>query len=251
MLRFDDENLIISDLIEMSKENVYFLTNSDFEKELYNSICFNWSNWTINNSKASFPPDYFSDKYKIMFDVLRINDSEKKKNYNPILSKERKIEKEFLERMNIPLDAHIFSLILAEPDEPYDNAHNYSQYVKMSNRVIQKHIDKIKLCKETHSGFKMGYLICDETCTYIEKIVSNKAKKDKKRLIIGNIHSPFYDKNFMSKLTTNSVDFVIWYSPNKYSYNNRKHFPKVCFIDLQNFSNDLLLDYNETKLIST
>ena len=98
MGRFDNEENIVNDVRIVSRSDTAFLTNSKFERTLYNAIMRDWHKWTANNSHASDPPDFFSQDHRLMFDVMRVNDSEtlittkrgKTKYANPVLKREKK-----------------------------------------------------------------------------------------------------------------------------------------------------------------
>ena len=97
MGRYDNENVIISEARSVPAEKTCFLTKSPFERQLYRAVIKEWPKWTINNGHDNIPPDYFSCDHKLMFDVMRINDSEsvittkrgKDLLYNPVKAKER------------------------------------------------------------------------------------------------------------------------------------------------------------------
>ena len=76
MGRYDNENIIISEARSVPTEQTCFLTKSPFERSLYRAVIKEWPKWTINNGHDNIPPDYFSRDHKLMFDVMRINDSE-------------------------------------------------------------------------------------------------------------------------------------------------------------------------------
>jgi len=250
MIRYDNENLIMMDVISLSKEDIHYVTGSNFEKELYQKILCDWGNWTVNNSSQSPPPDYFSNKHSIMFDVFRINDSEKKKGYNPLIDEERRIEKEFIKRMNIPSNKQIVSFIVADLNKPYDEIYTFVQYKNHANRVTKQHINKINKCKELHQGFKIGYLICDESDLYVERLfyIGDKKGKSPRLSLFKKVHFPFYDRNFMAQLIENDVDFVIWYTPYKFRTNKKLSFTKIHIIDLKEYNEDYYINYNEDML---
>lgn len=52
-----------------------------------------------NSGHDCEPPDYYSVTTKLMFDVMRINDSEKRKSKNPVLIEDRKLQKEIQEAL--------------------------------------------------------------------------------------------------------------------------------------------------------
>lgn len=75
------------------------------ERRIAAALFKQWQKWTDASSHDAPPPDYFSDKLRMMFDVLTVYDSEipvdKKpgKTRNPILEEERRGEREGLARL--------------------------------------------------------------------------------------------------------------------------------------------------------
>ena len=51
-----------------------------------------------NSGHEALPPDYYSDELNCMFDVMRVNDTEVRKTYNPVKIRERKIEQELKDK---------------------------------------------------------------------------------------------------------------------------------------------------------
>ena len=90
---FDDEQDILETLVEnMNIGKILQLNGSSLEKSLYRSFK-NIKHLIAHNGHSDPPPDYYSDIYKIMFDVMRVNDTEVKKNYNPVMIRQRNMEK--------------------------------------------------------------------------------------------------------------------------------------------------------------
>ena len=90
----DDEMDIIevtSDVI-LHQDILLYPGNSFCKKIL--RIFKNLDTFVQNNSHNSLPPDFYSNKLDCMFDVMRINDSEIRKSYNPVKIRERQAEKD-------------------------------------------------------------------------------------------------------------------------------------------------------------
>ena len=135
MGRYDNENVIISEARSVPAEKTCFLTKSPFERQLYRAVIKEWPKWTINNGHDNIPPDYFSCDHKLMFDVMRINDSEsvsttnRGKNllYNPVKAKERS---KLLEVQSFAKELSLYIsidniFVNGEPDGNYDAIHRY------------------------------------------------------------------------------------------------------------------------------
>lgn len=50
------------------------------------------NSFSDNSGHEALPPDYYSDELNCMFDVMRVNDTEIRKTYNPVKIREREIE---------------------------------------------------------------------------------------------------------------------------------------------------------------
>lgn len=244
MGRLDNEENIIKDMHEVPRSNTALLTSSKFEKMLVSAIMKEWPKWTTNSGHSSEPPDFFSRDHKLMFDVMRINDSEtmittkrgKTRPYNPILKKEREQIREL--KKYFPNVAEENILVNVEPDGDYDKTHNYQNYYRHAQKVFSAHIGRIPRCRELHPGFKMGFLVMDETESYLQHkyIWDAVTPYDTNKIyqVLSTPHIPFLDERFMRCLIASDLDFLIWFMPYKHNEKMAVQPPEVCFIDLKN-----------------
>ena len=136
-------------------------------KSILDKVCNqdNWDNWIDSSGKSDPPPDFYSDEYKIMMDVMRVNDHEHKgkkgKLYNPSIAHERQMFKELEQSgiLNQFPNARVF--LNGDTQLSTHEDHNYNLYLKCFQRVISKHIDSIPLYKENHPGYKVIFLVFD------------------------------------------------------------------------------------------
>lgn len=56
------------------------------------------NSFSDNSGHEALPPDYYSDELNCMFDVMRVNDTETRKTYNPVKIREREIEQELKDK---------------------------------------------------------------------------------------------------------------------------------------------------------
>lgn len=242
MGRLDNEENIIKDMHEVPRSNTALLTSSKFEKMLVSAIMKEWPKWTTNNGHSSEPPDFFSRDHKLMFDVMRINDSEtttttkrgKVVYYNPILKKERDYIREIQKSFPNVSEDNIF--VNAAPDGDYDKTHNYQNYYKHAQKVFSAHIERIPRCRELHPGSRMGFLVMDETESYLQHkdIMDAAAPYDMNKVyqVLSVPHIPFVDERFMRCLFEADLEFVIWFMPYKHNEKMEVQPPVLCFIDL-------------------
>lgn len=173
---------------------------------------------------------------------MRINDSEtttttkrgKVVYYNPILKKERDYIREIQKSFPNVSEDNIF--VNAAPDGDYDKTHNYQNYYKHAQKVFSAHIERIPRCRELHPGSKMGFLVMDETESYLQHkdIMDAAAPYDMNKVyqVLSVPHIPFVDERFMRCLFEADLEFVIWFMPYKHNEKMEVQPPVLCFIDL-------------------
>ena len=248
---FDNEQNILNYLLTRTNQTLLLRGNS-FEKKILRYIK-DIKSFTSNNGHGDLPPDYYSDKYSIMFDVLRVNDTEVKKTYNPLKIEERKIrqlakEQELLDLPNIAP--------VLEVDEPDDvNAHTYQKYCKQASRTIGEHIRKIPLWIKEHPAIKnKGLLVFDETEFCFEGSITSVGHgqflyRYKSPLII---HEAWNDENFVKQIYEADLDFVIWFCPYKpYGKIPMKYninYPAIVIVDTR-FQRTNYKEYDYSSLV--
>ena len=96
---YDDERMIIEDFQMVSNSEVHFPFRSRGAIEAFKSVrnTRKWANWTYNAGKADPPPDFFSEKFQLMMEVMRIDDhafvNEKGVLINPVNMRESKLQR--------------------------------------------------------------------------------------------------------------------------------------------------------------
>ncbi len=240
MAYLDYENNILEDVSEIPVSEIFLLTGSELEEHIVFILKEYERTLTDNSGHDCLPPDYFSDEYKIMFDVMRINDTEVSRTNNPLKRKERQIENEIKNAFKGVVSEEVLNnglFVNAQPDADYDEAHNYSQYIRNFMRVIEKHKKQVVNCRNAHPGFKMGFMIYDETDIYVQcASVEEATKQFDGNLAITDIHCAFLDSDFMKELEDSGLDFVIWVSPYKRYPGLPFQPPRMCIIDMEKYS---------------
>lgn len=198
--------------------NVLQYDGNSFNKKIFMYVK-NLDKFIENNGHDALPPDFYSDEFSCMFDVMRVNDSEIKKSYNPVKMRERQAEKDIKESGILnAMSSNPTIIINSESDN--DNEHTLKNYIKNSNRVMSEHIKKINIWKSEHPNIKhKGLLIFDETESYFEGYVQHVyadqyvfAWDANKPLVL---HKPWMDATFVKKAYDSELDFVIWFCPYK------------------------------------
>ena len=245
---FDNEQNILNYLLRYT-EQVLLSNGNSFEKKILRYIK-DIDSFTSNNGHGDLPPDYYSDRYSVMFDVLRINDTEVNKKYNPIKIEERKMRKQVLK--SGMLDTPNIITVFASDDV---NEHSFDKYIKQAKRTIKNHIDKIPLWIKEHPAIKnKGLLVFDETEFCFEGFVKYVGNGEfaycyKSPLVI---HEAWNDKMFVQPIYESNLDFVIWFCPYK-PYGNipMKHnikFPSIVIADTR-FQRTNYKEYDYNSLV--
>lgn len=166
------------------------------------------------SGKEYSSPDYYSDSLDIMFDVLRVNDSEQcieKKGrlryYNPVISREleekRKIEDDNKHLYKSDFYLHIPSSLGCESLSDY----SFTKYSNQAFRVLKAHVEKVpQWCIKHPNITRKGLLVVDISHVY--------SRLDNTGHIV--IYRPWDDVLLMRQLIESTLDFVIWFFPHQY-----------------------------------
>lgn len=219
-LLFDDEN----DILQMAREHmqcdsVLQFNGNSFNKKIFRCL-LDEANLIADNGHDVLPPDFYSDEHSMMFDVLRINDSEVKKTYNPVKIRERKGCAEVSQEFDGIFAPDAKMLVISDSDDAGECA--YKKYVKNTRRVIGEHIKKLPLWKERHPDIKYkGLFVFDETEVYFEGLsMPSGCSEFGKRWVRGvkcgcELHRPWLDERLIGQVYESGIDFVVWFCPYK------------------------------------
>lgn len=258
MSLYDNENKIIETFQDEKAKQICIIPQTEDVCQILDCIYDkeNWRLWKDSSGKGAPPPDFYSEHFKIMMDVMRIDDhayeNSKGKIINPTLKKENEIYNEiinsdFIKNMNFKGDI----IVNAVTDLPSYEDHNYGFYLKNFERVINKHIKSIPLYKSNHPGFKVIFFMFDESSGYLEKEGYTNTRK-KGEAVRGRIHNWFLDENFINVLKESEIDYLIWYCPFKHYIGiDENILPRACIYDIKNIDTKILQRYNKEKMDST
>lgn len=265
MFNFDNEQNILNMMLMYLKSpshDVRMFKGNSFERKILRYIQ-NVRSFTENNGHDCLPPDYYSDSFSCMFDVLRINDAEIKKGRNPIIAQEQKMRKEF--KNEGLLDSQYFQVAFEAGTSGDINEHSFPQYKKQAKRVIQEHIDKIPLWINAHPSIQhKGLLILDESGLCFERTKTH-VKDDYFAFSFNSnqgliTHETWNDAEFIQPIYDSAMDFVIWFNPYKnhnevlFKYNISKdrkrsvQYPALMIVDTR-FHRADFKQYNYDKLV--
>ena len=178
-----------------------------------------------NAGHDCLPPDFYSDDMNIMFDVMRVNDSEKRKGYNPMfreMSELTAAAKSKLLALGLDDVCTVFADLEADNSLNYDEIHQFKYYKRQVVRVLTEHIKKLPIWQSKHPAIqRKGFVIYDEAGMYFQGytkpvdvtadgIVNTWAFALKRPVVV---HFPWLDEEFMKPLLDADLDFVVWYRP--------------------------------------
>lgn len=217
-----------------------------------------WGNWTDSSGKDDPPPDFYSDEYQLMMDVMRVDDHERKnkkgKLYNPTNAHNRDLLHELEEKGILAQFPNAQVFINGQTDLPTFEDHNYTFYRKSFQRVIQKHIESIPIYQKNHPNYKIIFFIFDESSAYFEskKKIDKKQTPTKGKVCSGRPHWFFTDDAFLNAFVGKGIDYLVWYTPYKrFEFANPPiPLPQICVFDL---SKPLVHRYkfDEERMISS
>lgn len=98
MAYYDSEINIVNDLCECDNSEIFIFNGND--EEILQCVR-KVEEWQCSSSKSDPPPDFYSDKYKLMMEVMRVDDhayiNAKGKVINPHIKKENEMLDRYLE----------------------------------------------------------------------------------------------------------------------------------------------------------
>lgn len=259
MYYLDSEKSIIKKFQMVNPKSVYFLMEDEESIKVFESIHDqeNWKQWIESAGKSDPPPDFFTDTYKYMMDVMRVDDhsykNKKGKVVNPTNSHIRDVEKEIIQSGIMELCPNAELIINAQTNLPTDEDHNYQYYYKNFTRVVEHHKKSIDLYKKNHPNYKVIFFIMDESSAYFvaENIDDVTKEKQIGEMILGRPHFHFWDKNFIKAFENSRIDYLIWYTPFKYvnSSIGKLDLPEVCVFNIKEPIKQCM-EYDEKHMIS-
>ncbi len=220
-----------------------------------------WDNWTENCSKSALPPDFYSEKYKLMMEVMRVDDhghvTENGKFINPTNQRETVLQKEIRDKIaveNPRIDVSKLDIFInAISGLPSNDDHNYRYCYENFNRTIEKHIKKIPLYRKNHPDKKLIFFIFDESTAYLQTTNQEIVKQGPiaKAPYCGYPVFHYNDKKLVEVFLNKDIDYVIWHTPYKVLHGSNQPYPHVCIFDIKKLKPQDMKSYPEELIIST
>ena len=259
MLFGDKETDFIQSFQDIDDSEVFFPFESDVAIDIYQKIHSKekWSKWIDSSGKSDPPPDFYSNDYKLMMDVMRVNDHEHKgkkgKLYNPSMSHEKQMLRELEEAGVLKQFPNAKVYLNGDTQLPTYEDHNYDLYLKCFCRVIKKHIESIPLYKKNHPGCKVLFFVFDESSAYFESSSSIDRQEEcvENHIYSGIPHLFFEDEAFLEVFIDKGIDFLLWFAPYKRFENLDPpiELPKLCVYDLS-IDGFRKTKYDENRMVS-
>lgn len=169
---------------------------------------------------------------------------------NKTNARESKIQKKLGQLF--PNTNHIF--VNAVTDLPRKEDHNYARYIESIKRVTAQHINHIELYRKNHPGYKLVFLIFDESSAYCETnnktVIQNGIKEN--QTIWGKKHFFYADKAILESFREVDIDYLLWFAPFKrfFRVDETEQLPSTWFYDLKKINWTKLIDYPSGNMIS-
>ena len=259
---YDDEQMIIEDFQLVLNSEVCFPYASREAVEVFKSVrnTKKWAHWTYNAGKADPPPDFFSEKYQLMMEVMRVDDhayiNQKGALINPVNMRESQIQKEIRQKIKAAQPDVDFSdlkiMVNAITDLPSNEDHNYQRYCANFRRALEKHIQKIPLYRSNHPDKKLVFFVFDESTAYTLVDDPEVAKRGPIALepFVAKPVFHFLDNRFVNVFRNSDIDYLIWYAPYKVFHGSPAQLPKVCVFDVKWYNYKYNTDYPEELIVS-
>lgn len=242
------------DKFKMHAINIELLCKTEGELQLLQIIKSTnfWEDWVDASAHDAPPPDFYSDKYKIMMDVMKVEDNTRKTKKgslrNPKAVKEREIYNLFTRFGKFPLEKanpSVYITINEPTGLPTKEDHRFEWYYNNFTRVLNEHNKKIPLYKKNHEGYATVFFVFDESTAYAQfpteqdytKYIDMQIGQKVENTII---HFAHYDEKFQNVIKSIDADYIIWYAPYKifcsYTENGKlanQPLPQAVIIDVK------------------
>lgn len=220
---FDDELEIIKFFQTVQTTSTWLIPTADAEcKNIFDVIHDQdqWVNWINSSGKGDLPPDFFSDKYGLMMEVMRVDDhghlgKNKRSIVNPTLQREAEVTRELKEKGIFDMFPNAKFFPIVDTKLPTKEDHNYIFYRDSFIRTIEIHKSKIKSYQRNHPNHKMVFFVFDESSPYFQ-IESEKHPRKIGSQALGRPHFGLFDKVFMEHVLDSRIDYLIWFTPWKH-----------------------------------
>ncbi|AHB80348.1 hypothetical protein ACFIUX_07735 [Oenococcus oeni] len=238
---------------------IYPLTEESGDVIQYIKNDKHWVESSINGS-GHLPPDFYNNELKMMIDVMEVDDNAFKQGKKNPERQTEAISRKKLEKTGILKKFPNVEKIFVLPDTSYlttSQHHSYTRYCHNFQRVIKKHNQSIKnIYLKNHPGFKTIFMVEDSSTMYMELVKKMNSQPKKGVLIQGKPHIPIVDRRLMEQIINSDIDFLVWHfsaRPGDIVLTSKENvdFPTIFVIDIAKIDTDILVDYDESRMVSS
>ena len=217
------------------------------------ALPINRCKWIDSSADTNNPPDFYSDKYKLMCDFMRVDEYEQKKGVNPALAHEREVIND------LPIEGDCTVFLVPDGTKLFGMQHDYEMYLKMIDRVLMQHNKRVRAYNNNHPGFKSIFVVFDESSLYVEAY----RHYEREELAYGmpfkakRMHKPYRDNNILNLISKLDCDYILWVNPfkrtNRSMSKSGRSFkiPSIALIEVKRVNKIKCISYNSSLLIST
>ncbi len=256
MKTLDDERFVLENFNMVKLYETIFFGNFFRCLTVYLSVkrVLKSKSWVDSSAKNLPPPDFHNDKFKIMMDVMRIDDSIQTINDKHVKSSFEKTNKNLEQIFGCGYKKNDDNIgVWFIPNTRNSNEFNFEGYFNNFKRVLLKHSKKLSSYHKNYPKCKTTILfICDESNNYIQVLKEEDLKKEnEENVYIENfrIHICYIDKKFLDVIKETDADYIIWFGYFKCIYTNgkREHYPRICVYDVKHF-HEQGIDYDHSLM---
>ena len=260
---FDDEAFIIKFMSDTSKSETGLFPHCHKTMRLYKNL-FNTKLWTDNSADTNNPPDFYSNRLKLMMDVMQVSEyayeeqrGKKTKHVDPMKQREAKLLKD-LAAKGIVAGKDCPVIVVANGDSSIGLEHNYQQYLNEFKRVVGYHNSRIPEYEANHPGLKTILFVFDQSSQYVvsAKKITKEDTKAGNVCTATELHCWFMDKNFVDFIASLDCEYVVWATPCKGGYevlpwsDEVPQMPRLCIFKVSDCKNLDTKVYDEDLLVS-
>lgn len=146
---FNKEQSIVNELRKITLERCLILPSVNMSSFLAMFNIMNQSGakcWTNNSDNSNFPPDFFSNEYHLMMDVMRVSEYEWSiddgKVLNPLIVNETSYIYDMIQKAERNEDVNFSSVSIVQLSKNVEWRHldhSYQQWLNGFTRVITRH----------------------------------------------------------------------------------------------------------------
>lgn len=232
---FNDEQTLIDHMRRTPPEYIQLLPDNNATRKILKTFQ-NRAIWVANMKNTNEPPDFYTEKHKVMGDIMQVDDCghtvyypKKSKYKNPQRTTDGQKYKE-LQASGILDSCPNLKQIFINSDTSHlstNEHHQFTWYRDEFKRIIREHIDSLPLYHQKCPGYKTIFFIYDESHPYIRMpscVYSPEALKQQGIEVNHEaLHKPFLDDDLLQVLQETiihngesyGIDYVIWFFTNK------------------------------------